>query len=116
MSQDDEFIMKQLPDEIKDHIERTLRFYHAPGDCFEVRAIGSYRGRKIIDAGFFDDQDKAVEAILGLVKAGRHDALYLTINPVDEALLGRACNRIKSDGRGRRSRRQGCPAPASAID
>ena len=83
------------------HIERTLHYYHPHHtDCFEIRAIGTYKGRKIIDAGFFDDHVKAVDAVLSLEKVGRHDALYLTINPVDRALLGRACNRIKSMGEG----------------
>jgi hypothetical protein len=89
--------MAQSADEVKqirDHIAGTLRFYHSPGDCFEIRAIGSVNGRKIVAAGFFDDQEKAVAAVLGLVSANRHEGIYVTINPVDPALLGRANNRM----------------------
>jgi hypothetical protein len=78
----------------QDHIARTLAFFHQPGDCFEIRAIGSRNGRKIIDGGFFDDQAAAARAVSSLVKAKRHDGIYLTINAVDKALLGRANNRM----------------------
>ena len=77
------------------HIAGTLRFYHSPDDCFEIRAIGSNNGRKIIDAGFFDDQASAVGAVEKLVSAKRHEGIYLTINPVDPALLGRANNQMR---------------------
>lgn len=77
-----------------DHIVSTLRFYHSPDDCFEIRAIGSNNGRRIIDAGFFDDQAAAVGAVEKLVSAKRHEGIYITINPVDPALLGRANNRM----------------------
>lgn len=89
--------MKHTADEVKqsrDHIAGTLRFYHHPGDCFEIRAIGTVTGRKIIDSGFFDDQEQAVAAVLNLVEADRHAGVYVTINPVDPALLGRANNRM----------------------
>ena len=89
--------MAEHPNEVKqirDHIVGTLRFYHSPGDCFEIRAIGSVNGRKIIDSGFFDDQEQALAAVLDLGKADRHDGIYATINPVDPALLGRANNRM----------------------
>ncbi len=89
--------MAQSADEVKqirDHIAGTLRFYHSPGDCFEIRAIGSVNGRKIIDGGFFNDQEQAVAAVVKLVEADRHEGIYATINPVDPALLGRANNRM----------------------
>jgi len=79
------------------HIAGTLRFYHPPGDCFEIRAIGTaHNGRKLVDAGFFDSQEVAVEAIQRLVSAKKYEGIYVTINPVDSALLGRAQNRIAS--------------------
>ena len=77
-----------------DHILSTLRFYHAPGECFEIRAVGSYKGRKIIDGGFFDDQVAAGKAVEKLVSAKRHEGIYLTINALDPALLGRANNQM----------------------
>ena len=89
--------MPQSADEvnqIRDHIAGTLRFYHSPGDCFEIRAIGSVNGRKIIDGGFFNDQEQAIAAVLGLGEPNRHEGIYATINPVDPALLGRANNRM----------------------
>ena len=92
--------MKLTADEVKqirDHIGGTLRFYHHPGDCFEIRAIGTaHNGRKLVDAGFFDSQEVAVEAIQRLVSAKKYEGIYVTINPVDSALLGRAQNRIAS--------------------
>jgi hypothetical protein len=84
----------------KVHIAKTVAFYHAHGDCFEIRAIGSHNGRKIIDSGFFDDRGKAVDAVLKLVKADRHDGIYLTMNPVNNALLGRVNNRMAQNPAG----------------
>ena len=95
--------MAQSADEvnqIRGHIAGTLRFYHSPGDCFEIRAIGSVNGRKLVDAGFFDSQEVAVEATLGLISAKKYEGIYVTINPVDPALLGRANNRIVSNPSG----------------
>ncbi len=75
-------------------IRRTLAVYHPDGTTFELCGIGTDRYPKAVDGGFFDDREKAVEAACKLTRD--HHAVYITINPVDAALLSRANNRIKS--------------------
>jgi hypothetical protein len=79
----------------EDQIRATLAYYHGPGDCFEVCGIGTDRYPKAVDGGFFDNHESAVKAAVKLT--GDHHAVYVTINPVNRALLGRASNRIKQN-------------------
>ncbi len=76
-----------------------------PGEVFEVRALGPRKpqstawegtayGKKPIISGYFDDVAKATEAVAALDVVGC-GGIYVTLNPVDPALLGRANNRLK---------------------
>lgn len=75
-------------------IEQTLAFYHPNGNLFEVCGIGNGRSSKAIEGGFFNDHLKAVDAALNLTK--RYHGVYVTINPVQVELLGRADNHTKA--------------------
>ncbi len=86
--------MKATAQALEDDIRRTLAFYHPDGTAFELCGIGTDRFPKAVDGGFFDNHEKAVEAACKLTRD--HHAVYITINPVDAALLSRANNRIKS--------------------
>ncbi len=79
-----------------------LRLLHAPGDVFEVRAldVGQYSQTH---AGFFDDADKAAEAIARLDMEQGPRGIYLTINPVQAELLCRINNRLGRVKRGEMS-------------
>jgi hypothetical protein len=73
-------------------LERFLDVIWRPGDVREIRILG----RRGPESGYFDDVNKLTAA----VKAydGREN-VYMTINPVDPALLARAANRIASRAR-----------------
>jgi hypothetical protein len=70
-------------------LERFIEVLWRPGDVREVRIP---EGRSV-DSGYFDDPAVLVAAVQPL--DGRNNA-YITVNPVDPALLARSANRIKS--------------------
>lgn len=82
-----------------------LHYLFGPGDTFEVCLCkpkhrkhplwrGEYAvGAKPMVAGFFDNIDTAVDTIVEADKA-LPVATYVTLNPVSDALLGRASNRL----------------------
>lgn len=76
-------------------IHRTIEVLHEPGDCFEIRALDKPRPRakKHTAAGYFTDIRAAAHAAAILSDIGA--AVYVTCNPVNPALLGRAANRIE---------------------
>jgi len=61
------------------------------GSVYELRALG-VAGRKRIDLGYFDNLDAMAQAAAKL--DGNAIGVYLTLNPVNSALLSRAANRI----------------------
>ncbi|MGA2937623.1 MAG: hypothetical protein ABSF52_11060 [Syntrophobacteraceae bacterium] len=90
-------------------IRRTLPFYHQDGTTFEICGIGpctpqsnywegyarAAAGKKAIVAGWYNDPDKAARIVAELDTVG-FEGIYVTINPVTKALLGRANNRLKA--------------------
>jgi len=70
-------------------LERFVSVLWRPGDVREVRIPGPGR----TDAGYFDSPDALVRAVEAV--DGRQN-VYVTVNPVDPALLARAANRIKA--------------------
>lgn len=70
-------------------LERFAALLWRPGDVREVRIPGPGR----TDAGYFDSPDALVRAVEAV--DGRQN-VYVTVNPVDPALLARAANRIKA--------------------
>ena len=89
-----------------DDLRSFLAVLSCPGDVREVRIPTSRR----TDSGYFDDPVALAAAVRPY--DGREN-VYITVNPVDPALLARAANRIKQ-GRARRhptetsSRAAGC--------
>jgi replicative DNA helicase len=88
------------PELIQNHctdVARFLALLHEPGSVFEIRSIncpdraGSLF--KATAAGYFDDPNKAAEAVEKL-EALKPPAVYMTLNNVDPALLARANNRM----------------------
>jgi hypothetical protein len=71
-------------------IARSLRVFVRPGEVVEVR-IPRRRGAA---SGYFDDLQELARAA-----AGRQGSagIYFVLNPVNPALLARACNRVKPD-------------------
>lgn len=79
-------------------VEAFLRILHRSGDVFEVRSIdcperagGSYVST---NAGWFSDPAKAAKEIERIEKL-KPPAVYVTVHPVEPALLGRSANRCK---------------------
>lgn len=70
-------------------LARFIEVLWRPGDVREVRIPG---GRSV-DSGYFDDPAALIAAVQPL--DGRDNA-YITVNPVDPALLARSANRIRS--------------------
>jgi hypothetical protein len=80
-------------------IGKFLAALHEPGSVFEVRAP-KCRDRPgatytYTASGYFNDTAKAAKAIAALDARARCDAIYVTLNPVNPALLARSGNRIK---------------------
>jgi hypothetical protein len=79
--------------------ERLLALLAEPDDVFELRALTKGRAAPQVTAGYFDDMGKLAGAAIAL--SGKADGVYLTINPVNPALLARApANRIHQAGNG----------------
>ena len=72
-------------------VAAALRVLHAPGDFFEVRILKTGRTKTV--SGYFDDPEKAAAEIAKW--DGKAPGVYVTINPVDPALLARAANRLQ---------------------
>lgn len=77
-------------------VERAISILHADSECFEVRAlkVPGYRGSTFTSAGYFNDREKAAHGACVVSDRGA-GGLYFTLNPVNEALLARANNRMK---------------------
>lgn len=82
----------------------TLSYLHSPGSVFELCLIapksatsalweGRAFGKKQIVAGWFRDQAKAAK----LAVQAQSEGVYVTLNPCQEALLGRAHERLKAN-------------------
>ena len=74
-----------------DEIRRTLRLLHPQGEVFEIRALGGKLRRPL--SGYFDNQETPRGEALQCVRRGA-EGVYVTLNPVNPALLARGKNRI----------------------
>jgi len=72
-------------------IRRALGLLHEPGEVFETRALGGRLRRPL--SGYFDDHDAAARVALECVRRGS-EGVYVTLNPVNRALLARANNKV----------------------
>lgn len=86
------------------HTRQQLDFLFADGDVFEVCLLGikeprhklwggEFAGGKPV-SGYFNDKDKAVEAIRIADEQVKPVGVYLTANPCKPELLARANNRL----------------------
>lgn len=71
-------------------IEQTAALLMAPGDVAELRI--PHAGKAGTVSGYFDDPGKLAQAAARY--SGRAPAVYMTLNPVQPALLDRARNRV----------------------
>jgi hypothetical protein len=71
-------------------IAEALRVLAEPGQVLELRMPKTQRAGTV--SGYFDDPDRA--AAEAARWSGRAAGVYVTLNPVDDALLARAFNRL----------------------
>jgi hypothetical protein len=81
----------QIPKPDSAEIRRALALLHEPGEVYEIRALGGRLGRPL--SGYFDDHDKAARVALDCARRGA-EGVYVTLNPVNRALLARASNKV----------------------
>ena len=89
----------------------AIRYFFAPGEVFELCVLGprvrkarlwddeyisSGAGKKGLAAGWFDDPAKAASIAAQADSQASPEGIYLTLNPVNPALLGRANNRLRA--------------------
>jgi hypothetical protein len=79
-----------VSNETTSEIKRTIEVLFEPGDVVELRA---FKDRTAV-SGYFDDHEELVEEATKL--DGRGFIVYVTLNPVQPALLARAQNKIKT--------------------
>jgi hypothetical protein len=80
-------------------IVRSLRTILEPGQVTEVRALEATTagyGRPRTISGYFNDPEQIAKALNVLTGA---KGIYFTPNPINPALLARACNRLKDAGK-----------------
>ncbi len=94
-----------MPGRANDMILRFLELLFEPGDVFEVRAPNC-RDRPDARYGYtcsgyftYDSIEQAARQIADLDRAGIAPGIYVTLNPVEPALLARSVNRIKTKAR-----------------
>src|SRR5918995_6642705 len=67
------------------YIQKVLNVLFEPGDVIELRSLNTRQG---IMSGYFNDVEKHADEAAKL--SGTVPAVYVTLNPVDPALLARA--------------------------
>ena len=75
--------------EVRHEIRRTLAILFCPGTVVELRAFKD----RWTKSGYFDGHDALAEEAVKL--DGQGWQVYVTLNPVKDALLARAANRVK---------------------
>jgi len=81
------------PPNPREEIYQALTILTPPGGVFEVRALGDRTASGYFDADHLEDAAKAIEA---LDAPGIYHGIYITLNPVNSALLSRRANRIET--------------------
>ena len=83
-----------------DDARRFFALLARPGDVFELRGLAKNdRGAPYVTSGYFDDIDALVKA--AVERSGKDTGVYVTLNPVNPALLARAPkNQLRRAGNG----------------
>lgn len=74
-------------------IQKALAVMARPGQVIEVRIVGVDGRKGRVDSGYFDNFEQLARVIPSYKR--RAEGIYITLNPVNPALLARAANRIK---------------------
>jgi hypothetical protein len=84
---------KQMAKQQMAAIQKALAVMAKPGQVIEVRIVGVDGRKGRVDSGYFDNFEQLARAIPSYTR--RAEGIYITLNPVNPALLARAANRIK---------------------
>lgn len=87
--------MSASPDIVPDpeQIKRALAALHGPDEIIELRAL--HKGRKRIDAGYFDGNHR-LQLIDEAIRLNRQGAaVYINLNAIDRQLMARYANRVQ---------------------
>ena len=83
-----------------EQMTRALRAWFQPGEVFEIRVLEAltkqWNSREHTEAGYFD-YDHIEEVPRQLSNLLAYKGIYVTVNPLNPAVLGRAANRFKHD-------------------
>lgn len=77
--------------DVIESIKYTWAVLMDSGDVREVRTLGN----KLVYSGYFSDEEELVNQVLG--QDGKSPGIYITLNPVNMALLARAENRLRAN-------------------
>ena len=83
--------MGEAPGVPGNDVADALALLHEPGEVFEVRILNTPRSGTV--SGYFDDPKTAAREIGKW--DGRAPGVYVTLNPVDPALMARAANHLR---------------------
>src|SRR5436190_6965815 len=72
------------------HIQNALTILREPGSVSELRIL-VHTGRTL--SGYYEDQEKMAQDAARM--SGKHPGVYMTLNPVNPDLKGRAYNRLQ---------------------
>ena len=88
--------MNMNKEQVEALILRNIRLLHSPGSTIEIRALGiPGRGKPHTAAGFFSDFQAAARCAAELdCQSHGPEGVYITLNPVNPALLARSPNFI----------------------
>ena len=78
-----------------------VRSFHPNGGIIEARVLSHNGGTA--RAGFFDSQKQLAKAVTALDSDLSDSSIYVTLNPVADALRGRVTNRFGPAKRGRQT-------------
>jgi len=71
-----------------DDVRRFFSLLARPGDVYELRSLARVNGQQHVTFGFFDDVEQLART--AVEHSGKHDGVYVTLNPINPALLARA--------------------------
>ena len=89
-----EAVLEQYETVVEDLIQQGINAMFAPTDVVELRVPKANGGKGTISGYFVANHPKLRESIKEL--SGKHDGIYITLNPCSPALLARAANRYKA--------------------
>lgn len=98
--------MQQIETDHREDIKTSLKFYHPPGNTFEIRIKGSKVNKSAMwdnqwitgpVSGYFNDYEAATDAIIRAEQELQPELIMVSINSCPDDCLARAKNRFRPD-------------------